>query len=58
MTLIFGIIFAVLLFLFSLLLIVNSESKSTIFNDTSSAFIAKLIFLVLLICMIYTFHAT
>ena len=58
MTLIFGIIFAVLLFLFSLLMIVNSESKSTIFNDTSSAFIAKLIFLVLLICMIYTFHAT
>ena len=58
MTLIFGIIFAVLLFLFSLLIIVNSESKSSIFNDTSSAFIAKLIFLVLLICMIYTFHAT
>lgn len=58
MILIFGIIFAILLVLFSLLLIVNSESKSTIFNDTSSAFIAKLIFLVLLICMIYTFHAT
>lgn len=58
MILIFGIIFAVLLVLFSLLLIVNSESKSTIFNDTSSAFIAKIIFLVLLICMIYTFHAT
>ena len=58
MILIFGIIFAVLLVLFSLLLIVNSESKSTIFNDTSSAFIAKIIFLVLIICMIYTFHAT
>lgn len=58
MILIFGIIFAILLVLFSLLLIVNSESKSTIFNDTSSAFIAKLIFLVLLVCMIYSFHAT
>ena len=58
MILIFGIIFAILLVLFSLLIIVNSESKSTIFNDTSSAFIAKIIFLVLLICMIYTFHAT
>ena len=58
MILIFGIIFAVLLVLFSLLIIINSESKSTIFNDTSSAFIAKIIFLVLLICMIYTFHAT
>ena len=58
MILIFGIIFAVLLFLFSLLLIVNSESKSTIFNDTSSAVIAKIIFLVLIICMIYTFYAT
>ena len=43
---------------FSLLIIVNSESKSSIFNDTSSAFIAKLIFLVLLACMIYSFHAT
>ena len=58
MILIFGIIFAVLLVLFSLLIIVNSESKSSIFNDTSSAFIAKLIFLVLLVCMIYSFHAT
>ena len=58
MILIFGIIFAVLLVLFSLLIIVNSESKSSIFNDTSSAFIAKLIFLVLLACMIYSFHAT
>ena len=58
MILIFGIVFAILLVLFSLLLIVNSESKSTIFDDTSTAFIAKLIFLVLLICMIYTFHAT
>ena len=58
MTLIYGIIFAILLVLFSLLIIINSESKSTIFNDTSSAFIAKIIFLVLLICMIYTFHAT
>ena len=58
MTLFYGIIFAVLLFLFSLLLIVNSESKSTIFNDTSSAVIAKIIFLVLLVCMIYTFHVT
>lgn len=58
MILIFGIIFAILLVLFSLLIIINSESKSTIFNDTSSAFIAKIIFLVLLICMIYTFHAT
>lgn len=58
MILVFGIIFAVLLVLFSLLIIVNSESKSSIFNDTSSAFIAKLIFLVLLICMIYSFHAT
>ena len=55
---VYGIIFAILLVLFSILLIVNSESKSTIFNDTSSAFIAKIIFLVLLICMIYTFHAT
>ena len=58
MILVFGIIFAILLVLFSLLIIVNSESKSSIFNDTSSAFIAKLIFLVLLICMIYSFHAT
>ena len=58
MILIFGIIFAILLVLFSLLIIVNSESKSSIFNDTSSAFIAKLIFLVLLVCMIYSFHAT
>ena len=58
MILIFGIVFAILLVLFSLLIIVNSESKSSIFNDTSSAFIAKIIFLVLLVCMIYTFHAT
>ena len=58
MILIYGIIFAILLVLFSLLIIVNSESKSSIFNDTSSAFIAKLIFLVLLVCMIYSFHAT
>lgn len=57
MTLFYGIIFAVLLVLFSLLIIINSESKSTIFNDTSSAFIAKIIFLVLLTCMIYTFRA-
>lgn len=58
MTLVYGIVFAILLVLFSLLIIINSESKSSIFNDTSSAFIAKIIFLVLLICMIYTFHAT
>lgn len=58
MILFYGIVFAVLLVLFSILLIVNSESKSSIFNDTSTAFIAKMIFLVLLICMIVSFHAT
>ena len=58
MILFYGIVFAILLVLFSILIIVNSESRSSIFNDTSSAFIAKIIFLVLLICMIYSFHAT
>ena len=58
MAIVYGIIFAILLVLFSLLMIVNSESKSSIFNDTSTALIAKIIFLVLLVCMIYSFHAT
>lgn len=58
MTFVFGIIFAALLVLFSILTIVNSESKRTIFNDTSTAFIAKMIFLVLLISMFFAFRAT
>lgn len=48
----FGIIIAIHLLLFVLLLFVNSESKSTIFNDTSTAFIAKLILIVMLVSII------
>lgn len=51
----YGIVFAILIVLFGVLLIVQSQSKSTIFNDTSTAFIAKLIFGVLFICMIWSF---
>jgi len=50
----FFIIFAILLVLFVLLLIVNSESISTIFNDTSSAFIAKVITIIIIIGLAYS----
>jgi len=51
---IYALAFAVLIVLFGVLLIVQSQSKSTIFNDTSTAFIAKLILGILFICMLYS----